>query len=217
MTMDAKRAPKVSFDKGGAFIDETRREVEQYLAHGSTRAKGLLILWAKAPLAGALTFGSWAILMLVRPGPIIGFLCLGGLVLGALLTAFCVQHDANHGAYFSKRGYNHLLGWTADALLGFSSYAWRVKHNVAHHTYTNVDGFDDDADAGPVRPVRAVPAAASPGTGFQHLYIWPMYTLMGLRLQTLGDCGASSAARSGRQRPAPAAGWNLVGHRGRQG
>ena len=33
-------APKLAFDNGGAFIQETRREVEQYLARGSTRIKG---------------------------------------------------------------------------------------------------------------------------------------------------------------------------------
>ena len=33
-------APKLAFDNGGAFIQDTRREVEQYLARGSTRIKG---------------------------------------------------------------------------------------------------------------------------------------------------------------------------------
>ena len=59
------------------------------------------------------------------------------------------------------------MGWTADSLLGFSSYAWRVKHNVAHHTYTNVDGYDDDISQTPFVRLDAdagtevvVPAAA---------------------------------------------------------
>ena len=207
---DAKRAAKVSFDKGGAFIDETRRDVEQYLADDGTRVKALLLLWTKAPLAGALTFGSWAVLMFARPQPIIGFLCLGGLVLGALLTAFCVQHDANHGAYFRRRRYNHLLGWTADALLGFSSYAWRVKHNVAHHTYTNVDGFDDDARQVPV--ARFAPSQeAKSWYRFQHFYIWPLYTLMGLRLQLLGDIAAFTRGRIGESALRTPRGWDLVG------
>ena len=136
---------KVAFDNGGAFIRETRREVEQYLARGNTRLNGLLLLYAKAPVAIGLIAASWTVLVFARTGLIAGFLCLAGLVLGAMLNAFCVQHDANHGAYFRRRRYNNLVGWTADALLGFSSYAWRVKHNVAHHTYTNIDGYDADA------------------------------------------------------------------------
>src|SRR6478736_5426199 len=130
---------KVAFDNGGAFIQDTRREVEAYLARGSTRIKGALMLYAKAPIALALTAVSWSILLFAHPGAIVIGLCLVGLVVGATLTAFCVQHDANHGAYFQKRKWNHLVGWSTDSLLGFSSYAWRVKHNVAHHTYTNVD------------------------------------------------------------------------------
>ena len=99
------------------------------------------------------------------------------------------MHDANHGAYFKQRRWNHLVGWSSDLLLGFSSYAWRVKHNVAHHTYTNVDGFDDDATQAPL--ARFTPSQpARPWYRFQQYYIWPMYTLMGLRWQTVGDLAA---------------------------
>ena len=59
-------AQKVAFDNGGAFIRETRRDVEQYLAHSRTRLKGLLLLYAKAPVAIALTAASWAVLDLRR-------------------------------------------------------------------------------------------------------------------------------------------------------
>ena len=48
-------APKLAFDNGGAFIQDTRREVEQYLARGSTRIKGAVMLYVKAPIALALT------------------------------------------------------------------------------------------------------------------------------------------------------------------
>ena len=95
------------------------------------------------------------------------------------------------------RRYNHLLGWTADALLGFSSYAWRVKHNIAHHTYTNIDGFDDDATQVPL--ARFAPSQTPrPWYRFQQYYIWPMYTLMGLRWQTVGDLAAFARGRSER-------------------
>jgi linoleoyl-CoA desaturase len=73
---------------------------------------------------------------------LLGLLAFGGLILGTSLTAFCVMHDANHGAYFRKRRFNHLMGWTADA----AGLELRVARegNVAHHTYTNVDGYDAD-------------------------------------------------------------------------
>ena len=203
-------ASKLAFDNGGAFILDTRREVEQYLARGSTRIRGAVLLYVKAPIALALTVVSWTALMFFQPGLFLAPLCLVGLVLGAMLTAFCVQHDANHGAYFQKRRYNHLVGWSTDALLGFSSYAWRVKHNVAHHTYTNVDGFDDDATQAPL--ARFAPSQPSrPWYRFQQYYIWPMYTLMGLRWQTVGDLHAFFRGSVGESALRPPRGWTLFG------
>jgi len=209
MTATATK-PKLAFDNGGAFIQETRREVEQYLSRGRTRVKGALLLYAKAPIALAVTAASWAVLMFLRPGFIVAPLCLLGLVLGSILIAFCVQHDANHGAYFRRRHYNHLVGWSADALLGISSYAWRVKHNVAHHTYTNIDGFDDDATQTPL--ARFTPSQpAKPWYRFQQYYIWPMYTLMGLRWQTIGDFAAFARGTIGESAVRAPRGWNLAG------
>ena len=112
-------APKLAFDNGGAFIQETRREVEQYLSRGSTRVKGAVMLYAKAPIALALTAVSWSVLIFAHPGAIVIALCLLGLAVGATLTAFCVMHDANHGSYFKTRRWNHLVGWSSDLLLGF--------------------------------------------------------------------------------------------------
>ena len=98
----ARGGDRLTFGNGGAFMHDTRREVEQYLARGRTRLKGSLLLYAKAPIAIGLTVASWAVLVFARPGGCGGLLCLAGLMLGALLTAFCVQHDANHGAYFRR-------------------------------------------------------------------------------------------------------------------
>ena len=126
------------------------------------------------------------------------------------------MHDANHGAYFKQRRWNHLVGWSSDLLLGFSSYAWRVKHNVAHHTYTNVDGFDDDATQAPL--ARFTPTQpARPWYRFQQYYIWPMYTLMGLRWQTVGDLAAFSRGSIGESALRVPRGWNLVGVLGGEG
>jgi linoleoyl-CoA desaturase len=187
---------KVTFESGGAFVRDTRREVEAYLASRRTRVWGSVRLYAKAPVALGLIAASWSVLVLAHPGPMVAGACLGALTLGALLTAFCVQHDANHGAYFRRRSLNHVVGWSADALLGFSSYAWRVKHNVAHHTYTNVDGHDADITQMPF--ARFTPSQPRRGWyRYQHLYIWPLYSFMGLRWQTVGDIAAFARGKIG--------------------
>ncbi len=208
--MEIRVPQKVSFDNGGEFIRETRREVELYLQSRWTRVSGYLQLYAKTIVAFGLMVASWTTLIFLSPGIWLGLLCLVGLAAGATLTAFCVQHDANHGAYFTKRRYNHLMGWTADALLGFSSYAWRVKHNVAHHTYTNVDDYDDDISQVPF--ARFMPQQkARPWYRLQHYYIWPLYTLMVLRWQTAGDIAAFARGSIGRSPIRAPKRWDLVG------
>jgi linoleoyl-CoA desaturase len=201
---------RLSFDNGGAFAVETRREVEQYLADERVEALGRKRLHAKAFVAFGLAAVSWIVLMFGSPGIVLGVLSLAGVAAGTLLVAFVIMHDANHGAYFRTRRLNHLAGWTADVALGISSYAWRVKHNVAHHTYTNVDGYDADITQVPF--ARFMPVQApKPWYRFQHLYIWPLYSLMVLRWQTLGDFAALRRGAIGHSRVKLPRGWDLAG------
>ena len=202
--------PKLSFDNGGEFIRQTRREVEEYLSVRRVRVGGRAKLYAKGVIAFVLLLASWLMLVLGHPGLWLGLLSFGGMILGTSLIAFCVMHDANHGAYFRRRRLNHVMGWTADALLGLSSYAWRVKHNVAHHTYTNVDGYDADITQMPLARLMPV-QAPRPWYRLQHYYIWALYCLMALRWQTVGDVAAfvrgsigTSALRLPRR-------WDLAG------
>ena len=74
-----------------------------------------------------------------------------GCVLFGLLTAgigFNVMHDGAHGSFSTKKWLNELAGLSLN-FLGANVFMWKSKHNVIHHTYTNIDGVDDDIDAKP--------------------------------------------------------------------
>jgi linoleoyl-CoA desaturase len=175
-----------------------------------TRIRGRVALYTKGVVAFVIFIGSWLTLVVGQAGFWLGLLSFGGLILGTSLMAFCVIHDANHGAYFRDRRLNHLVGWTADALLGLSSYAWRVKHNVAHHTYTNVDGYDADITQVPF--ARLMPMQPSrPWYRLQHYYIWVLYCVMALRWQTVGDVAAFARGRIGTSALRLPRRWDLVG------
>ena len=75
-----------------------------------------------------------------------------GMLLGTQGRDTVVTHLLVEGGAFERDTLLpfQLVGWSSDSLLGMSSYAWRVKHNVAHHTYTNVDGYDADATQVPL-------------------------------------------------------------------
>ena len=199
-----------SFTSGGEVFREIQRDVEAVLARKGVRTRALVQLHLKTAIAVTLPIAAWIVLMTASPGLYLGLACLLLLALGATLVAFCVQHDANHGASFGSRRVNRIFGFSADAMLGFSSYAWRVKHNVAHHTYTNVDAYDDDISQVPF--ARLLPAQVSrPWYRLQHFYIWPMYSLMVLRMQAFGDVAALVRGRIGRSKVRMPRGWDLAG------
>jgi linoleoyl-CoA desaturase len=58
-----------------------------------------------------------------------------------------VMHDANHGAYSKRKWVNNILGFTSN-FLGANDMNWRIQHNVLHHSYTNIEGMDEDINIG---------------------------------------------------------------------
>src|SRR5205085_9810631 len=63
---------------------------------------------------------------------------------------------------------------------------WRIQHNVLHHTYTNVEGLDEDIDTmgllrlSPTQPKRWYHR-------YQHIYAWFLYMIMTLFWMTAKD------------------------------
>ncbi|MEO8451263.1 MAG: fatty acid desaturase, partial [Gemmatimonadota bacterium] len=125
------------------FAREVKREVDQYFASHEKSSKATPGMVVKTILLVALTFGSYATLLLLNPTfwPMIGLMVLTGI--GFAGIGFAVTHDALHGAYSSSPKVNGAIGWLFD-LLGANGYMWKITHNVIHHTYTNIEGVDED-------------------------------------------------------------------------
>lgn len=108
---------------------------------------------------------------------------LFGLFISIFL--FSVAHDASHNAISDKQWINHLFAYVWNAV-GISCYFWKLKHNVAHHGFTNIPGKDDDIDQSKL--VRLNPN--SPLKWFhryQHLYAPILYSLLSLNIIYIRD------------------------------
>lgn len=104
---------------------------------------------------------------------------------GQLYIAFNVSHDANHGAYSSKKWVNRLLGFTFD-MVGVSSYMWRLMHNDSHHFHVNIQGTDVAIASNGI--FRFSPGERwRPHHRFQHLYAPLVYCLATLEWVLLKD------------------------------
>ncbi len=69
------------------------------------------------------------------------------IIFGANLAAigFNIMHDAGHNSFSDNKNLNTVLSYSLN-LLGGNIYFWKLKHNIAHHTYTNIDGEDHDIE-----------------------------------------------------------------------
>jgi len=205
-------ASPVKFRSSGAFTRDLRSAVDDFLAlHPSLLRRARRELAVKAVGAAMLMVGSYLSLLFLHLRIALVGVALVGLISGAILAGFCVQHDANHRATFPSQRWNHLLAWVfSDVCLGFGSYMWQTKHNVAHHTYTNVAGHDPDAEQTPL--LKLAPSQAGrPWYRWQAVYAWPLYLLMGFRMQLMADVVGFSQRRIGRSPLRFPRGWAGVG------
>jgi linoleoyl-CoA desaturase len=164
---------RVRFRARGAFARDLETEVDAYFAdHGRSR-RDAPRMYLKTAIILAWFIGSWVVLVFVAAAWWQGVLAAVSLGLSVAAVGMSVQHDANHGATSSRRWVNRLFGATLD-VMGVCSFIWRPKHNVFHHTFTNVVGVDYDLDFGalarlsPEQPRR-------PWHRWQHVYLWGLY------------------------------------------
>src|SRR5918993_665523 len=168
--------PKITFDnRNNLFYQSLKGSVDQYFLSTGIKKTGNWRLYLKTITLVGTAILIYSTLMFVKL-PAIAALALCG-VLGYTFACigFSVMHDANHGSYSTKPWVNDLLGLSANAL-GASSYFWKQKHNIIHHTYTNVDGIDDDIAKSPI--IRQCESQKwVPAHRVQHLYLLPVYAL----------------------------------------
>ncbi|SEJ10832.1 linoleoyl-CoA desaturase [Cyclobacterium xiamenense] len=100
------------------------------------------------------------------------------LLLGALTAfiGFNVMHDGAHGSFSDRPWVNRLAGLSIN-FLGANVFMWKTKHNVVHHSFTNVEGVDDDLNARPF--LRLSPSQKKFKIHqFQHYYFIFTYSLL---------------------------------------
>jgi linoleoyl-CoA desaturase len=166
-------APRVRFAARGAFSRDLDSSANAYFASIDGGRRDLPRMYLKTAIILAWFAASWFVLVFVASNAWQGTLAAISLGLSIAGVGMSVQHDANHGAYSRHGLVNRVFGRTLD-VMGVCSFIWRPKHNVGHHTFTNVAGVDYDLDFGvlarlsPEQPRRR-------WHRYQHFYLWFFY------------------------------------------
>lgn len=136
--------PKVTFDNSNRlFYKAVKKSVDAYFQSKGLNKTGNWRLYMKAFILIPLALGIYIYLLGGHYNWMTGILLAVALGLSMVCIAFNVMHDACHGSYSSKKWINEVMGLTMNAL-GSNAFIWKIKHNIIHHTYTNIDGIDDD-------------------------------------------------------------------------
>ncbi|MGL6269748.1 MAG: fatty acid desaturase family protein, partial [Chitinophagaceae bacterium] len=165
---------KVTFNnKNKVFFNTLKASVDKYFEDNNLKKTGNWRLYLKtAILIPAVFVIYFMLLFLPMHWAIDVFLCV---VLGISMASigFNVMHDACHGSFSTRPWVNEVFGLTHN-FLGGNAFLWKLKHNIVHHTYTNVDGIDDDINNMPfMRECSTQPW--KPMHKFQSYYMFVLY------------------------------------------
>ncbi len=144
-TVEKSPLRSLPFTQQRNFRKTLNERVNAYLRDNGLPARDVPAMYLKTVIALAWWLGTYLLLLLGNFPPLVNVLLCLVWALSIASVGFNVMHDSNHGGYSNHPRVNKLISLSAE-MLGMSGFRWRIKHNVWHHTYTNIAGFDDDVE-----------------------------------------------------------------------
>lgn len=176
-------APK----NGEGFYDTLKKNIDDFFTENNITPYGNNALRWKTVAMLALFFAPWALIVtgVGAVSPFLFYALWFMMGLGMVGIGCGVHHDSNHGSYSNNKTVNKIIGDIVNVVGGYD-VTWRIQHNILHHTYTNIDGLDEDIDAGNL--MRFSPNSKKYKLHrFQHIYGWFLYCLLTLQWVTYKD------------------------------
>ncbi len=138
--------PKVKFNtqKQAEFVKVLRQKVNRYFKENNISKYANFNMKFKTVFMISLYFIP---LILMLTGiissfwPVLGMWALMGFGMAGI--GLSIMHDANHGSYSRNQKVNNSLGYLIHFIGGYRQN-WKIQHNVLHHSFTNIDGYDED-------------------------------------------------------------------------
>ena len=137
---------RFSTEVNSAFAKTLKKRVNEYFSSSDIKKSGNAEMVLKTICALG-TFLLPFLAMLIFQFGSIPLLFLMWVIMGAgaAFIGTSVMHDAIHGSYTRKKNWKRLLT-ACTWLLGIDPTIWKTQHNVLHHSFTNIEGADDDIE-----------------------------------------------------------------------
>lgn len=130
------------------FFTTLRKKVDAYFKENNLSQTANLGLHLQGIFHVALAVALYISLVFYSPSALIAVPLI--ILFGANLAfiGFNLMHGAAHGSFSKHKWLNSLGAYTLN-MMGGTTYFWKLKHNINHHTYTNIAGMDGDIDPKP--------------------------------------------------------------------
>lgn len=142
------RSNTIKFDKSvrPEFSKVLKSRVDEYFKRNNIDRYGNLNMFLKSFTMISMFFAPLILIfssVVTNTWAVIGLWCLSGVGMAGI--GLSIMHDGNHGAFSRNKTVNRLMGLMLN-VVGGSAKLWKLQHNVLHHTFTNVEGMDEDID-----------------------------------------------------------------------
>ena len=139
---------KYSFSSKTPFSKILKERIEHYFIEKNLHPAGNQKLYLKCITQILISLGLYVVLVFFTPDLFVSLMLCVLLGLCLAVIGFNVMHEGGHQS-FSKHTWINTVSAYFLNVLGGSSYYWKIKHNVNHHTFTNIEGMDSDIDVKP--------------------------------------------------------------------
>lgn len=127
------------------FSKSLKERINDYFKSNKIQKTGEKKVLTKAIILFFTAISFYIILVVIQPHWLIAILVCILLGINFAAIGFNVMHDAGHDTFSNSKKLNNALSYSLN-LMGGNIYFWKLKHNIAHHTYTNIEGEDHDID-----------------------------------------------------------------------
>ncbi|NGX61752.1 MAG: NADPH-dependent stearoyl-CoA 9-desaturase [Chlamydiae bacterium] len=134
--------------KNEIFFDQVKEKIEKYFSQARIKRTGNYKIYIKSAVFALMSISCY-LMILSLAFPLWG-LAIVSIFLGVSFAGigFNIMHDSAHGSFSSKKWLNELAAYSLN-LMGGNIFFWKNKHNINHHTFTNIEGKDEDIDIEP--------------------------------------------------------------------
>lgn len=171
--------PKFSHEQNAEFFTTLKERVKTHFQQNHLATTGDNRMIFKTIFMFSMYLVPYFILLFGSIDSTLGIIALWVLMgFGMAGIGLSIMHDANHGVYSKNKRLNTLMCYTMN-LIGSNAFVWKLQHNVLHHSFTNIEGADEDIHMPFV--LRFSPHQKRLWFHkFQHIYAWFLYGLMTL-------------------------------------